>query len=83
LICCWRLCNVGPESTKGSEIELPAGVIIVSSEEAIAGATWLAGAVPGLITCYTVRFYRPVVQACCSEEVEQYCSKPTTALEAL
>jgi len=49
----------------------------------MAGATWLAGAVPGLITCCTVGFYRPVVQACCLEEVERYCSKPTTALEAL
>jgi len=83
LICCWRLCNVGPELTKGFKIELLAGVIIISLKEAIAGVTWLAGAVPRLITCYIVGFYRPVVQACCLEEVEWYCSKLTIALEAL
>jgi len=36
-----------------------------------------------LLTYYTVGFHRPVVQACCSEEVERYCSKLTTALLAL
>jgi len=61
LICYWRLYSVGPESTKGFKIEFLAGVIIVSLEEAMAGVTWLAGAVPRLITCYTVGFYRPVV----------------------
>ena len=26
--------------------------------------------------CCTVGFHRPVVQACCLEEVKRYCSKP-------